>query len=54
MPPPSGSEEVSRSSSNPKEATYTATAKKVARGKLSLLELAADSKNLSRACQIAA
>ena len=52
MLPPVGLEGVLRSTSNPKEEKDMTTAKKIARRKLSLLELAAEMKNVSRACRI--
>ena len=52
MLPPVGLEGVLKSTSNPKEEKDMTTAKKIARRKLSLLELAAEMKNVSRACRI--
>ena len=52
MSPPTGLEEVLLKHFKPKEAKDMTTDKKVARRKLSLLELAAEMKNVSRACKI--
>jgi hypothetical protein len=52
MSPPTGLEEVLLKHFNPKEVNDMTTEKKVARRTLSLLELAAEMKNVSRACKI--
>ena len=52
MSPPVGLEEVLENTSNPKEVMDMTTEKKVARRKLSLLELAAELGNVSRACRL--
>jgi hypothetical protein len=52
MPPPTGLKEVLLKHFNPKEVIDMTTEKKVARRKLSLLELASDLMNVSLACKI--